>query len=114
MKLILIFEISHLVALCTVLYPFLAYYGYGSNTFALILALLLFIYIYIKRGYLEFVHPMPMFCFIAYYCVTRVACNISSLREMVAPSILYIFLLSGLFNREIQLFSFLKCLLSVM
>ena len=108
MKLILNFEISHLVALCTVLYPFLAYYGYGSNTFALILALLLFIYIYIKRGYLEFVHPMPMFCFIAYYCVTRVACNISSLREMVAPSILYIFLLSGLFNREIQLFSFLK------
>lgn len=48
MKLILNFEISHLVALCTVLYPFLAYYGYGSNTFALILALLLFIYIYIK------------------------------------------------------------------
>ena len=45
MKLILNFEISHLVALCTVLYPFLAYYGYGSNTFALILALLLFIYI---------------------------------------------------------------------
>lgn len=33
MKLILNFEISHLVALCTVLYPFLAYYGYGSNTF---------------------------------------------------------------------------------
>lgn len=49
MKLILNFEISHLVALCTVLYPFLAYYGYGSNTFALILALLLFIYIY-KKG----------------------------------------------------------------
>lgn len=102
------YDISKMVALCAVLYPFLAYYGYGSNTFAFVSALLLSVYIYVKRGYLEFAHLKPMFYFIAYYCVTRVACNMLLLREMIAPSILFTFCLSGLFNREIQLSFFLK------
>lgn len=108
MRLILNFDIPHLATLCAVLYPFLAYYGYKSFPLAFVPVFLLFVYIYIKRGYLEFAHPMPMFYFIAYYCVARVACNMLSLREMIAPSILFIFLLGGLFNREIQLPSFLK------
>lgn len=44
----------------------------------------------------------------AYLCIMRVLCNITSFSDMLAPSLIYIFILYGFFNKEVVLPFFLR------
>ena len=44
----------------------------------------------------------------AYLCIMRVLCNITSFSDMLTPSLIYIFILYGFFNKEIALPLFLR------
>ena len=102
--------IEVLASLLAVLYPFFNYYGYSFVTLSFLLALLLFIYAIKKRGCLAIVQPAAMICDVLYYCATRFFLNITSLKGIIAPCVIFVFtfLLGGFLNKEVLLDRFLK------
>lgn len=97
-----------LASLLAVLYPFFNYYGYGFITLSFLLSLLLFIYTIKKKGHFDIVQPIAMTLYVLYFCCTRVLSNLTSLQSIIAPSIIFIFLLGGFLNKEVVLNYFLK------
>lgn len=104
------YPVSTFASLLAVLYPFLNYYGYSFATLSFFLALLLFAYAIKKRGCIAIVQPAAMICYVLYYCATRFFLNTDSLRGIIAPCIIFvfIFLLGGFLNKEVLLNRFLK------
>ena len=101
-------RISRLACYAAILYPFLNYYGYGNLTFSFVMIFLLFIYVIKSRGHITFAYPIFIISYMAYLCIMRVLCNITSFSDMLAPSLIYIFILYGFFNKEIALPLFLR------
>lgn len=88
--------IKHYSCLFFALMTILSYYGYGFASFAFIIPIFLFFIVYKNRGKLSFVYPKMIVFYFLYFAFTRILCNIGvSTTEMIAPSILYIFLLFG-------------------
>lgn len=100
--------IGILASLLAVLYPFFNYYGYGFITLSFLLSLTLFIYTIKKRGHFDIVQPIAMTLYVLYFCCTRALSNLTSLQNIIAPSIIFIFLLGGFLNKEVLLNYFLK------
>lgn len=101
-------RISRLACYAAILYPFLNYYGYGNLTFSFVMIFLLFIYVIKSRGHITFAYPIFIISYMAYLCIMRVLCNITSFSDMLALSLIYIFILYGFFNKEIALPLFLR------
>ena len=99
-----------LASLLAVLYPFFNYYGYSLVTLSFLGALLLFVYAIKKKGCFAIVQPMVGISYVLYYCATRFFLNVHSIRAIIGPSIIFIFifLLWGFFNKEVLLDRFLK------
>lgn len=102
--------VGTLASLLAVSYPFFNYYGYSFVTLSFLLALLLFAYAIKKRGCIAIVQPAAMICYVLYYCATRFFLNTDSLRGIIAPCVIFvfIFLLGGFLNKEVLLNRFLK------
>ena len=102
--------IEVLASLLAVIYPFFNYYGYSFVTLSFLLALLLFVYAIKKRGRLAIVQPAAMTYYVLYYCTTRFFLNMTSIRGIIAPCVMFIFtfLLGGFLNKEVLLNRFLK------
>ena len=61
-----------------------------------------------KKGHFDIVQPIAMTLYVLYFCCTRVLSNLTSLQSIIAPSIIFIFLLGGFLNKEVVLNYFLK------
>ena len=94
-------------AAVAILAPILNYYGYGFLSLAFVAVSLLFVCWFCRKGVIKFMYTPPMLWFIAYYCFMW-AINSSSVSGMIAPSIIFIFLLWGFMNMELKISIFLK------
>lgn len=101
-------KISILGSFVFICSPIFDYYGYGFFSLAILLFFILSIYILLKRGRIGFSYTWPMVCYMIYFCCARILCN-DSLRQMIVPSIIIMFLIWGILNRELKIEQFLMC-----
>lgn len=101
------YSISSLATVILLLYPFLDYYGYGFVSIAFVCAMIYIFYVIIKRGCLKLAFQLPMLLYILYFVVARMYFA-TSVREMIVPSILFVFIFWGMLNIDLSIHSFLK------
>ena len=101
-------KIGYIASCLAVLYPFLDYYGFGNVSLSFFLTIVLLVHVFKKRGYIGLDFPTSVIWFILYFCLMRFVCNIKSLNGIVAPSIIYIFILLGFLIKEVNFEKFLK------
>lgn len=101
------YSISSLASVILLLYPFLDYYGYGFVSIAFVFALIYIFYVVKKRGCLKLAFQLPMLLYILYFVVARMYFA-TSIREMIVPSILFVFIFWGILNIDLSIHSFLK------
>lgn len=101
------YSISSLATVILLLYPFLDYYGYGFVSIAFVCAMIYIFYVIIKRGCLKLAFQLPMLLYILYFVVARMYFA-TSVREMIVPSILFVFIFWGMLNIDLSIHSFIK------